>query len=65
MDQDVITDCMCGVHQVDKPAKITITVENYDNMSDIMKEYLNYFLSACTGLDDQELASALMQMCVK
>ena len=64
MDQGVISDCLCSVNQVDKPAKITITVENYDNMSDIMKEYLNYFISACTGLNDQELTSALMQMCV-
>lgn len=65
MDDDIVADCIIAMPKPKKQAKITITVENYDQMSDIMKEYLNYFLSACTGLNDKELASALMQMSVK
>lgn len=60
MDEDVIMERACAMS--DNPAKITITVENYDNLSDIMKEYLNYFISACTGLNDREMTAAMLQM---
>ena len=29
---------------------------------DILKEYLNYFISACSGLNDQEMTAAMLQM---
>ena len=61
MSEEAILGRACA-NQNDAPAKITITVENYENMSDIMKEYLNYFISACTGLNDQEMTGALLRI---
>jgi hypothetical protein len=63
-DKDV-TDYIIGQSCCDSTPKITITVDNYENMSPLLKEYLTYFISACTGLDDKELTSALLQMSVK
>lgn len=60
VSEDALMDRACSCS--DKPAKITITVENYDNMSDILKEYLNYFISACSGLNDHEMTAAMLQM---
>jgi hypothetical protein len=61
MAEDVLIDRACSCPASD-PAKITITVENYDNMSDILKEYLNYFISACAGLNDKEMTAALLHI---
>lgn len=61
MAEDVLMDRACACTE-SKPAKITITVENYENMSDVLKEYLNYFISACTGLNDKEMTAALLQI---
>lgn len=61
VSEDNLIDRACSCSSKE-PAKITITVENYDNMSDVMKEYLNYFLSACAGLNDKELTAAMLQM---
>jgi hypothetical protein len=60
VSEDALMDRACSCN--DRPAKITITVENYDNMSDILKEYLNYFISACSGLNDREMTAAMLQM---
>lgn len=60
VSEDALMDRACSCS--DKPTKITITVENYDNMSDILKEYLNYFISACSGLNDREMTAAMLQM---
>lgn len=65
VDDGVVSECIAACPTYDETPKITITVENYEHMSDLMKEYLNYFISACTGLNDRELVSALMQMTVK
>jgi hypothetical protein len=61
VSEDALMDRACSCSN-GKPAKITITVENYENMSDVMKEYLNYFISACSGLNDKEMTAALLQM---
>jgi hypothetical protein len=61
VSEDALLDRACSMS--DKaPAKITIRIDNYENMSDLMKEYLNYFISACAGLNDKELTAALLQM---
>lgn len=65
VDEDVVSNCVIACPPCKSTPKITITVDNYDEMSDLMKEYLNYFISACTGLNDKELVSALLQMGVK